>query len=62
MICRGRLIIDEDASQMAVAEQTILEGLKIEEGLQLKPLQVWGHLFLGETYAIAGQKTKRWPA
>jgi len=58
MICRGRLIIDEDASQMGLAEQTITEGLKMLEGLQLKSLEVWGHLFLGEVYTIAGQKEK----
>jgi protein involved in temperature-dependent protein secretion len=41
-----------------LAEQTILEGLKMVEDLQIKPLQAMGHLFLGETYAIAGQKEK----
>ena len=57
-MCLGRLIIEEDASQMAVAEQAIIEGLKMAEDLQIRPLQVWGHLFLGETYAVAGQKEK----
>jgi tetratricopeptide (TPR) repeat protein len=54
----GRLIIEEDASQIAVAEQTILKALKIAEDLQTKPFQAEGHLALGETYAIAGQKEK----
>jgi len=46
-VALGRLTIDEDASQMVVAEQTILEGTKMVEDLQLRPLEVWGHLFLG---------------
>jgi len=54
----GTLIMKEDASQVAAAEQTIMEGLKIAEQLQIKPFQAMGHLFLGETYAIAGQKEK----
>jgi len=57
-MCLGRLRVEEDSSRHTVAEQTILEGLKIEEDLQLRPLQAWGHVFLGETYAIAGQKAK----
>jgi cytochrome c-type biogenesis protein CcmH/NrfG len=48
----------EDSSQAKAAEETILEGLKTAEELQLKPSQAQGHLFLGETYAIAGQKEK----
>jgi len=54
----GRLIIEEDHSQVAAAERSTLEGLKMAEDLQIKPLQVQGHLCLGETYAIAGQKEK----
>jgi tetratricopeptide (TPR) repeat protein len=54
----GRLIIDEDTSQIAVAERTILDGLKMLEDLQIKPLQAMGHLNLGESYAIAGQTEK----
>ena len=54
----GRLTIGEDASQVTLAEKTILEGLKLVEDLQIKPLQAHGHLLLGETYAIAGQKDR----
>jgi len=54
----GRLMIEEDASQIALAEKTVLEGLKMVEDLQIKPVQAYGHLFLGEAYAIAGQKKK----
>jgi class 3 adenylate cyclase/tetratricopeptide (TPR) repeat protein len=55
-VCLGRLLIEEDASRAGAAEQTILEGLKMAEDLQLRPFQALGHLFLGEAYAIAGQK------
>jgi predicted ATPase/class 3 adenylate cyclase len=57
-ICLARLTIEEDASQVGAAEQTVLEGLEIVEDLQIRPLQAWGHLDLGETYAIAGQKKR----
>ncbi|MDM7998548.1 MAG: adenylate/guanylate cyclase domain-containing protein [Dehalococcoidia bacterium] len=54
----GALLIQEDSSQVRVAERAILDGLKMVEDLQMKPLQAWGHVFLGETYAIADQKEK----
>jgi tetratricopeptide (TPR) repeat protein len=54
----GRLIIEEDTSQIALAAETILKGLKMVQDLQMKPLQAMGHLYLGETYAVAGQKEK----
>jgi tetratricopeptide (TPR) repeat protein len=54
----GRLVIEEDASQLAAAEQSIIEGMKMVEDLKIRPPQAWGHLFLGETYDIAGKKRK----
>ncbi len=54
----GRLIIDEDQSQIVAAEQTIREGMKMAADMQLKSHEPWGHLFLGEAYAIAGQRDK----
>ena len=54
----GRLIIEEDPSQIVLAEDTILQGLKMVEDLQLRPFQAHGHFLLGETYAIAGQREK----
>ena len=50
--------MQEDSSQAKAAEQVILEGLKTAEELQLKPIQAYGHLFLGETYGISGQREK----
>jgi tetratricopeptide (TPR) repeat protein len=57
-ICLGRLVIEEDTSRVAEAEQMILEGLRMVEGLQVRPFEAWGYLHLGETYAIAGQRDK----
>ncbi len=57
-ISLGRLIVDEDTSRAAEAEQAILEGLRIVEDLRIKPIQARGHVLLGETYAIAGQNKK----
>ena len=57
-ICLGRLIIEEDASQIGAAEQAILEGMKMEEDLHFRSYEAWGHLGLGETYSIAGQAEK----
>jgi tetratricopeptide (TPR) repeat protein len=54
----GWVLAREDPPQISVAEQTILEGLKTVEDMQLKPLQAVGHLYLGEVYAIAGQRDK----
>jgi len=54
----GRLIMEEDASQIVLAEKTILEGLESVEHRKIKPIQAEGHLALGEVYAIAGQKKK----
>ena len=57
-IVLGLVLALGDASETAAAEQTILEGLKIAQDIQAKPLQAYGHLFLGETYTIAGHKQK----
>ena len=57
-MCLGRLIAEEENSQAALAERIILDGLKMEEDLHIKPFQAWGHLYLGETYAMASQKDK----
>jgi tetratricopeptide (TPR) repeat protein len=54
----GRALADEDISQVGTAEQCILEGLRMAEDLQFRPLQAMGHLLLGETYALDGQKQK----
>ena len=54
----GMALVKADTSQSAKAEEFILEGIKLLEELKIKPWQAEGHLYLGETYAIAGQKEK----
>jgi len=54
----GRVLAEEDMSQVGAAEQCILEGLKMVEDLGMRPLGARGHLYLGESYAIAGQREK----
>jgi len=54
----GSLLFEEDSSQMSVAEEGILEGLRMAEDLQIKPYQAMGHEYLGEMYAIVDQKEK----
>jgi len=54
----GRILAEADPSQAAAAEQMILQGMKITDELKIRPLQAYGHLALGETYALAGQKEK----
>jgi tetratricopeptide (TPR) repeat protein len=54
----GWVLALEDPAKIGAAEQTIMEGLKMVEDLQIKPLQALGHFCLGEAYAIAGQREK----
>jgi len=54
----GRLLVEEDPSQAAAAEQMILEGMTIMDEINSRPSQAFGHLYLGETYALAGQREK----
>jgi len=54
----GRLVIEEDASQIGAAEQSILEGMKMEEDLHMRPYEAGAHLYLGEAYALTDQKEK----
>ena len=54
----GRILGKMEGSQLRKAEEYILQGIKILEELELKPLYTQGYLFLGELYADAGQKEK----
>jgi hypothetical protein len=47
-----------DISQPLKAEEYILKGIKILEGLRVKPWASQGYLFLGELYVDTGQKEK----
>jgi len=54
----GRVKGKADPSQSAKAEELILEGIKLLEELQLKPVQAEGYLYLGDLYADTGQAEK----
>jgi hypothetical protein len=54
----GRVLGKSDVSQAAVAEERILQGIRLLEQLHIKPWQAEGHLLAGELYADTGQEQK----
>ena len=54
----GRVLGKADVSQAAVAEERILQGIRLLEQMQIKPWQAEGHLLAGELYADTGQEQK----
>lgn len=54
----GRVLGKADVYQAAVAEERILQGIRLLEQLQIKPWQAEGHLLAGELYADTGQEQK----
>jgi len=58
MIQLGRVLGKKDPSQSDKAEEYILKGIKILEGLKLRPNIADGYLNLGEFYADTGKKEK----
>ena len=54
----GRALGKADVSQASVAEDRILQGIKLLEELKIRPWQAEGHLLAGELYADSGQKQK----
>jgi tetratricopeptide (TPR) repeat protein len=54
----GRTIGKGRKSQYTKAEEYILQGIKIFNEVQLKPLASQGSLYLGELYNDNGQKEK----
>ena len=57
-ILLGRILARTETSQIHEAEEYILQGMKILDGLRVKPSYARGYLALGELYANAGQKEK----
>ena len=57
-ILLGAALARADSSQRAEAEEHILEGIKLLEGLKVKPLQARARVYLGELYANTDQKEK----
>jgi tetratricopeptide (TPR) repeat protein len=58
LIVLGRILGKEGPTQHDQAEEYILEGIKILEGLKLKPQYSIGYLSLGELYMIRGEREK----
>jgi len=54
----GRILGKKDRSQCNKAEEFILEGIRILDGLEFTPYSIHGYLFLGEFYENVGQKDK----
>jgi len=52
----GRALGKSDPQQIEKAEEYILNGIRIHEEWQLKPLYPLGYFFLGELYADTGQR------
>jgi tetratricopeptide (TPR) repeat protein len=57
-ILLGRIFGKSEKSQVGKAEECILQGIKILDELELKPLYAQGYHFLGELYADTGRKDK----
>jgi tetratricopeptide (TPR) repeat protein len=57
-ICLGRILGKKSSSQFDKAEDYIRKGIKILEGLKLRPSMADGYLILGELYANTDRKEK----
>lgn len=58
MVRLGSILGKTGPSQSEKAEEYILQGIRILDELQLKPLCSQGYLYLGELYADTGQREK----
>jgi predicted ATPase/class 3 adenylate cyclase/ribosomal protein L40E len=54
----GRILVMQDRSRLAEAEQLILRGMEIANELKMRPFYAHGYLYLGEVYALTGQKER----
>ena len=57
-ILLGRIMAKTERSQYSIAEDSILQGIRLLDELELKPFLFQGYLYLGELYADTGQKEK----
>ena len=58
MAWHGRVLGRADVSQAAVAEESIMQGIKLLEELKMRPWQAEGHMLAGQLYADTGQQQK----
>jgi tetratricopeptide (TPR) repeat protein len=57
-ILLGRIVGRMETPQIHEAEKYVFQGMKITDGLKLKPYHAQGHLFLAELYIHGAQKEK----
>jgi tetratricopeptide (TPR) repeat protein len=57
-IFMGRILGKAQRSQSERAEQYILQGIKVLDGLEMKPTCAQGYLILAESYLATGQRLK----
>ena len=57
-IFMGRILGKAERSQSDRAEQYILQGIKVLNGLKMKPTCAQGYLILAEFYLATGQRLK----
>jgi tetratricopeptide (TPR) repeat protein len=57
-ILLGRIMVKMERSQCSIAEEGILQGIRLLDEWELKPFLFPGYLYLGELYADTGQKEK----
>ena len=56
LVWLGRTLVKAYKSQYGEGEKYILEGMKLLDGLKLKPWMSRSYLYLGELYADIGQR------
>jgi len=55
-ILLGRIMVKTERSQYSIAEDSILQGIRLLEEWGLKSFMFQGYLYLGELYADTGQR------
>jgi tetratricopeptide (TPR) repeat protein len=58
LIILGRVLGKKESPHMNKAEECILQGIKISNGLKTRPIMSLGYLFLAELYAATGRRLK----
>ena len=54
----GRILAKNQSQKFNTAEENIIKGIEILEGLKIKPHYAQGYLFLGELHAAKGECDK----
>jgi tetratricopeptide (TPR) repeat protein len=54
----GLILAMQDKSRLAEAEGCIIRGMEIVNELKIRPWYAQGYLYLGEVYALTGQREK----